>query len=1608
MSTTQKPLVPFPITSVGATTKEPAAKEAAAKESGVTEIGQESLARETTATEGPRATQPPRSGDQPTNSPQPASERTAAPVERREAPPSQPRASREAPSARIPLVEFPEQRPAAEHLRGADRRAEWERRAEWLEAEAKAQPDAASRSRLSLAASEVRALLGSVVEARRWAEQAASQAGAPGLATRQARALALAQSDVGSALRSLQEEARAARLPATRAHAYYVIAELLRLQRPEDGESEQRLEAAEQSDPTDHRATLQRLVRQLAHTQRPPDVRFRPDESLKTLRQATGQLRQLRGSEAPRLGPQDLAAQPLVETQRALGRGRWTEAADALGQLESQAGLSAAVHFLGTLWRVVPKGDPEEILAGTRRLAQRHAGRVELRAWAGRALAASSREALAEALAADAGVAFSPQDRAALSALSGAAAASPAASGHPELRPLELALERTSAGVRTPSSTSASALELALGEALGERAPAQEVDSLLGAMPETPWSSALRLERERERGDLGGLARRLPGVLESQQEQAEIRFLAGILAEKAGDLAAAHDHYRAASSSHTVREAALRALDPPSREGAAMLRAQSLQLEDGTRRALLLSEALLRMEGDASELDALAEEAWRADPELPWAADLAELAARMRGDRAGVGRWLGRQRERSEGTGDAALGALREARFLALSDAPAAVERLRQLERPELVDPSLRHQIEVLLPGSLQERVDFRLRAAAQASPRTRERWLAEVAELERAQGNLQGAVRAARELASPLGRVRVEAWARDAEDLAWLSGEWSRELEQLLDQPEASVELLEKLARLDRSRGAADRALLWRQRLLEQPSLPLASLRFLELENMLVGSEPELERSATLLAAQLADADALSRLFLAARLSIDRGAFSDSAPLVERAAALATPPLWALRLANAHARNAGDDRRQLAYSRELRERARQPLDAATLALRAAEAAARLNEPGLAASELAHALEIVPEHVVALALRAELLQSQGEPARAAEAFENLAATSQCQPRRVEALYRASLLWLDRVGDRERAIAALEEAAAVGVPHAGVQERLRELRPAVAPDRDSPGATPDASGASGLARARALHQMGQLAAARVALEAVLASEPDNAEAKFLLASLLLSAGDPRAAERSWHELEARPLPRAQRLAVLRALAALYEGQLNDPAQARRVYREILAEDAEDDGIRRRLVKNLIRANPEPGASAAPHEDAALRLDAVLHQRELMLRAPDDDQRRQTLIDLVPLLAHSAQGQREAEALLEQAHRTWPDSPEVLVAQVEHYRRMGNPNTASVLLDRAVHATRNAVLAGRLEPSLFRTLDQAARLGGDAEGSRLAQVALAALEGHPLRIAGAGAQAGQQRFDDLIAPAPLSSGFRRLLYGAGAAIERAYGPDPTTWDMSPMPDAQSAQVRTVAAAFGLQDVRVAISDEVGCDCLVLFGSPLVVVFGRALLGHENPRVRDFLLLRSLKIAQVNACALSRMSATELWSAVAGFLACFSTPWRAEGQDAQRLVAARNRIRPHVTATLSRELTALTAALTSNIVPQAAQLGDALWRWASRVAFFGVGELAVALESLSAVAGTRAAMPRDLDSRVRWIASSSPARDLVGYSVSEAYTEARRRAGLVTPPR
>jgi hypothetical protein len=83
----------------------------------------------------------------------------------------------------------------------------------------------------------------------------------------------------------------------------------------------------------------------------------------------------------------------------------------------------------------------------------------------------------------------------------------------------------------------------------------------------------------------------------------------------------------------------------------------------------------------------------------------------------------------------------------------------------------------------------------------------------------------------------------------------------------------------------------------------------------------------------------------------------------------------------------------------------------------------------------------------------------------------------------------------------------------------------------------------------------------------------------------------------------------------------------------------------------------------------------------------------------------------------------------------------------------------------------------------------------------------------------------------------------------------------------------------------------------------------------------------------------------------------------------------------------------------------LPRAGEVASALRAWATRCALLATGDIGAMLELCVARASSPAPLPRDEDGRMRWIAGNPEAHDLVRYGVSEAYTQARRRAGLAT---
>ncbi|HEY5961321.1 MAG TPA: hypothetical protein VIV60_32410, partial [Polyangiaceae bacterium] len=254
-------------------------------------------------------------------------------------------------------------------------------------------------------------------------------------------------------------------------------------------------------------------------------------------------------------------------------------------------------------------------------------------------------------------------------------------------------------------------------------------------------------------------------------------------------------------------------------------------------------------------------------------------------------------------------------------------------------------------------------------------------------------------------------------------------------------------------------------------------------------------------------------------------------------------PPTWASRRLLSLAQARKDDRATLEHANRLREVSTRPMDTATLTLRAAEAASRLEQWDLSLQLLDHAVELCPEHLVALSMRAEFLEARGEVERAAAAYDALA-TAACMPtHKVAAWVQAASLWTDAkqstdadANDTERCaeladkvLAALERAVELDPIHAEANARLKNeylargdleklelllTRQLLRVDGTDKRAELE------LDRAKTLADLGRIDEAQSGLERALSLIPGHVPALLLSAQLHEKRMDFEAAEAQW--------------------------------------------------------------------------------------------------------------------------------------------------------------------------------------------------------------------------------------------------------------------------------------------------------------------------------------------------------------------------------------------------------------------------------------------------------------------------------------------------------
>src|SRR5262249_28194432 len=148
-------------------------------------------------------------------------------------------------------------------------------------------------------------------------------------------------------------------------------------------------------------------------------------------------------------------------------------------------------------------------------------------------------------------------------------------------------------------------------------------------------------------------------------------------------------------------------------------------------------------------------------------------------------------------------------------------------------------------------------------------------------------------------------------------------------------------------------------------------------------------------------------------------------------------------------------------------------------------------------------------------------------------------------------------------------------------------------------------------------------------------------------------------------------------------------------------------------------------------------------------AIEMQQALLAAAPSPEIKRKRTIELANIYDQVAKDPKKGETLLETARKEFPTDVGLLAAVADFYKRSGRLPAVQILLDRAAGDARRALSTGRFDVNLFSVLGAVARLRDREEAAKIAEATVAAIEGRPSELLGAGARAVDPRLDDQLA-------------------------------------------------------------------------------------------------------------------------------------------------------------------------------------------------------------------------------------------------------------------
>lgn len=1497
-------------------------------------------------------------------------------------------------SSSPPQLELAVDCPSAERLAELGRSHVWLERAATFEAHASASKDVLKKSRLLVLASELYAMAGQVGAARLAAERAAKLGNH--LAQRQARQLAQTAGDAKATASFFGLEANTAVTPQTRRHALLAQAEWERWQRKDLLAASRSLEQSAKIAPSDPVPHLMQLARTLGQSVAAPVYRWPDQSAFEALDAATHTVRRLRGETRPKTTTDDDPVPAFLDARRALERRDRHAAASALLELRSQPELERAALWLASALLAPTPHTRRRAVELLQELDARHSTKAVRRSLVARALESGDNESVLKALDADADK--EPQDRAFVHA------------DQLALRALcendarELLLRLTRAGMsedEQPIFTAAalaadcaelvgnvgatSAAMVAVSHALGRSASGNTTD---GA---APLLALLKAEGKTTRvadtltpEDL----LQLPGLV-TPERTGQLSFVAGALSETEGDLPRAQELFTQAVSDPIAGEAALRYIlaNQDSERASALLESFADRETDPDRQAEVLVQAAL-LSKDTLRQQSLSARAHAAAPSHV----LVEGAVFRFAPHGAVAQGETIPPPSAGESSSPASGALAAKRLAILSHQSISGDhefiRALALLRHVFAKPSTATRPTLLAHAwdlwpkdlallELRERhgdLPLEVRAMARETlansavgSRSRATLRVEAALFFELAGLPSQAARAAQPQ-EHRPALLDGCFGRNAPGTEFAAS-WRQKVAEhahSAEQPKERAHYWLLAARLASDAGdwAAERESVGRAIHLDPHNI-----EGLLTAEALAFKDGEIERIADVeryLAETLRAPDNLAHAQFASRFfQLSAGSTSGYAPLCACVDESRTPFEVARRLAYLAPRM-GDDDLGYRMHAQLLQNALRPADKAVLLIRCAELALRLGKSGTALTHLEDAIELQPDNVTALSMRAELLANGSYHAAAAEAFERLARTAQSASLRAAGHKRAAEQLLTEapaptpdglpqpsvvptrpIADPHRLRVNLERALAIAPDDEDVLGQLVELYVRLRLEGELNElfltrlevAAPESKQRLLLAWSRACAEMGSTERASELVREVLSQNPDNPHALEQLAKLT-----PEGSAREQALLQLiRVSPSAlQQASAYRQLGDFYRRETSQRTRAVKCYQEAVKRAPEDLELFRVLVDAQIEAEDLDGAGAsigAFAQRATTEMDShcLAIARAAVAGAEDP-----------------AAGESQLLALLQGR----PYDGTVITELSQLYLRIGSADKLNALNATTAKHAAAELPNGPHVAQYLSGLASLAKLRADNSAHALIGAISSLYHGTPSGLDARGSRALSKSLDPLLAPLPLVEALRTLLVKTSDAMDEAFPLNIGALNPTPLNEPRlraSFDMKAKAVGIPAPELLLVTSDPYACQ---VTHRPARVFLGIGWVQSAPSGLQDFIVWRCLKLLQARVGTLAHLSN----EAVALRVDALTSAYAEVTGDADLRSAEANRLTTVLRPLLPQDATLGPIALESvrAISQGELQLGDAIALWADRSALLATGEPRTALHAVCLLHG------------------------------------------------